>query len=214
MPLTAATSPNNLELRKLSVHATPNAVDQFMNSRNFNHASSANQDDALSSPIQGNSSRQNLPIQEDTPTSTIQEQIDINRPSVQDNANKSPIQVSVSSTQNYESKPSTSAQEEKSVTPTEELQIHSYPPSPYYNLSEELDGSGPRKVPRMAPTVAEISRFDRHTMLFSAMVAPSRSRCSSPVRRLLSSRDPCTSCFQPSTTTTENGLVHNIESMG
>jgi hypothetical protein len=96
-----------------------------------------------------------------------------------------------------------------------EFQPKSLPISPFYNLETELDEAGPPigKVRRLSPkTVAEISRFDRHTILFSAMVAPSRSRVSSPVRRLLRSREPCTSCFHPTTTANENGLTHDIES--
>jgi hypothetical protein len=173
MPL-ATTSPNNLELRKLSVHATPNAVDQFMNSRNFNNA--------------GHTSSKN-----DDPE---------NRPSTS-------------------AQTSTQTDVEKRVAPVgedEEPRVRSLPPSPYYNFDDKPDESGPPtgKVRRMSPaspTVAQISRFERHTILFSAMVAPSRSRCSSPIRRMLKNRDPCTSCFQPSTTANENGkLIHDIES--
>ncbi|KAI6241620.1 Phosphodiesterase [Aphelenchoides fujianensis] len=61
-------------------------------------------------------------------------------------------------------------------------------------------------------TVGEISRLDRHTILLSAMVAPSRSRVSSPVRKMLTSRDPRTSGFQPTLSTNENGdRFANIE---
>lgn len=178
MPSTVAeVSPNNLELRKLSVHANPPDVSHFMNSRNFDNSNTH------------------------VPNSTI---------------NNNDDAIPSTSTQH----PSTSTKNErreKSLPEEgdeEEFQPKLLPPSPFYNLETELDESGPSKVRRLSPkTVAEISRFDRHTILFSAMVAPSRSRVSSPVRRLLSSRDPCTSAFQPSTISNENGqLSHNIES--
>lgn len=167
MPVRAATSPNNLELRKLSVHAQPDDGDEFMN-RDF--------DNTRHEPhIDGQ--------QPSTYTSVVPQSS------------------------------STSALNER--VKTEEFQPKSLPPSPFYNFDTEEDDAGPPngKVRRLSPTVAEISRFERHTMLFSALVAPSRSRVSSPVRRLLNTREPCTSCFQPSTTSNENGqLVHNIES--
>src|SRR5262249_10545318 len=113
--------------------------------------------------------------------------------------------------------PSTSSSAQASTNNddnVDDLQPKSLPLSPFYNLDPDEAGPPPAsKVNRLSPTIAEISRFDRHTILFSAMVAPSRSRVSSPVRRLLNSREPCTSCFQPSTTSNEHGqLIHNIES--
>jgi hypothetical protein len=159
----AELSPNNLELRKLSVHSSPPDVSQFMNSRNFDSHVPATSDDALPS----------------TSTSENQEQISLN--DIED----------------------------------EESQLKSLPHSPFYSLRTDFDESGPptEKTRRLSPkTVEEISRFERHTILFSAMVCPSRSRVSSPVRRLLKNREPSTSCFQPSTRSNEDGLTHDIES--
>lgn len=157
MSSAAEISPNNLELRKLSVHANPPDVNQFMNSSNFDNPTS--KDNAIQS------------------TSSNQDKIGLND--------------------------------------DEEFQPKLLPESPFYNLKTDFDESGPptEKTRRLSPkTVGEISRFERHTILFSAMVCPSRSRVSSPVRRLLKNREPSTSCFQPSTRANEDGLTHDIES--
>ncbi|KAI6235744.1 Phosphodiesterase [Aphelenchoides besseyi] len=85
---------------------------------------------------------------------------------------------------------------------------------PHVNGSKsEEKGSPDEKMRRLsAVTVGEISRLDRHTILLSAMVAPSRSRVSSPVRKMLTSRDSRTSGFQPTLSTDENGdRFANIE---
>lgn len=160
MPSTAAeVSPNNLELRKLSVHASPPDVGHFMNSRNL-----------IASPT-------HVSNHDATPSTSTQQ------PSA------------------------SSAGSERERSPFNELQSKSLPISPFYNLNTELDDGPPTgKVRRLSPkTVAEISRADRHTILFSAMVAPSRSRVSSPVRKLLNDRDPCTSCFQSTSANNKNG---------
>jgi hypothetical protein len=76
----------------------------------------------------------------------------------------------------------------------------------------DSDSTGPpnEKMRRLSPTVGEIPRADRHQILFGAMVAPSRSRMSSPVRRLLANRDPCASGLQSAEQS--NNWMHNVES--